>query len=209
MVDKKYLIIDLFSGLGGASESMMNSDAWDVIRIEKNADLANSVPNTFEFDIVEENDRLISDLEGKLGGHSYSKIIIWASPECKEWSQGYASKKNKMLRDGIDYVPNMSQVLAIMRIIDRIRPDYWLLENVVGGIPFINLAIGPPRLKHRPWIFWGDFPLFNIDIDHNHKSKNDVSSRNPMRYWIRSKIPFDISDKLRLAIENQTTLGDF
>ena len=49
---KKNLFIDLFSGLGGASEAFMRSESWDVVRIENNPELS-FVPNTITQSVLD------------------------------------------------------------------------------------------------------------------------------------------------------------
>ena len=205
---KVNIFIDLCSGLGGASEAFIDDDDWEVYRFD-NSQLVRDVPNTVIVDLAKSPE----DVFQHVVTHSeniFGRIVIWASPPCEQWSQGYSSQINKDKRNGKVFVPNLQVLHGIMKIIDEIAPDYWYVENVVGGQPFIDPLLGPARLKHRPWILWGNFPRFDIRLPHNHKSKRDKwSSRDPMRYHKRSLIPIEISRSIKSSITGQKTMDDF
>ena len=62
-------MLDLFSGLGGASEAFVQSDDWEVIRIESNPVLS-GVPHTQTRDVLEWMDwvQMLGSSNGYLGG---------------------------------------------------------------------------------------------------------------------------------------------
>jgi hypothetical protein len=157
-------------------------------------------------DYVSQTDTVVELIKHYLEQHNIEEVVIWASPECKEWSNGYASKKCTMRREGKIFVPNYSQLTSIVAIVQAIQPKYWIVENVMGGVEFINPILGEPTLIFRPYFLWGLFPLFSIDVSRSEKTDNDVHSSNPLRYHLRSKIPFQISNSLKQAIDNQTSL---
>ena len=67
----KLRMLDLFSGLGGASEAMLQSDDWEVIRVENNEELLGHVPRTFIFDVkelAEEERQLVKEIVAKSKG---------------------------------------------------------------------------------------------------------------------------------------------
>ena len=206
------IFIDLGSGLGGASEAFMNDPKWEVFRFD-NSPHVQDVPNTVMMDLTDPKaPQMIYDyvFQNCVMSNPFGRIIIWASPPCEQWSQGYASQLNKAKRKGEVFIPDLRVLNGIMKTIHLFDPEYWYVENVVGGQPFIDPLLGPARLKHRPWIIWGDFPLFDIRLPHNYKSKNDkASSRDPLRYWKRSKIPLEISQALKSSLTGQKRLEDF
>lgn len=204
----KKLFVDLGSGLGGASEAFMNQPNWIVMRID-NHELVQDVPNTHDLNYVEQTEEVINLIYDTQIKYEINDIVLWASPECKEWSNGYSSKKSTMRRKGQIFIPDYTQLESIMKIKHAINPQYWIVENVMGGVEFINPILGNPQLIFRPWFFWGDFPLFRIDENRKHKTEKDPHSSDPLRYHIRSKIPIGISLSLKNAIENQTTLLDW
>lgn len=200
------LLIDLCAGLGGASEDFMKDNHWTVWRYDNSEKVAH-VDNMTLLDLRTQYGQIIERFN--LAG-PYEKVVIWASPPCEQWSGGFGSELSKSKREGTEFVPDLSLVVACMRVIQAINPCHWILENVVMGQEFINPLLGEATMKHRPWIFWGRFPLFHIGLPHNHKSKVDKwSSRDPMRYHKRSKIPIQISRAFKDAVEGQTSLEDF
>lgn len=201
----KRLFVDLGAGLGGASEAFLNDNNWIVLRFD-NHELVQDVPEMRCFDYVEQTQLVVDLIQHVIVENNIDEVIIWASPECKEWSNGYASKKSTMRREGRIFVPNFSQLNAIISINQAIQPKYWIVENVMGGVEFINPILGEPTLIYRPYFLWGVFPLFSIDVSRSEKSDNDVHSSNPLRYHLRSKIPIQISQSLKDAISNQTSL---
>ena len=199
------MIVDLGSGLGGASEAFVNDYSWIVKRFD-NSDLVEHVPFTIKADYVEQTQDIIDYIHVTKIEENIDEILIWASPECKEWSNGYSSRKSTMKRNGLIFVPDMTQLRAITQIINAINPEYYIIENVLGGVNYINTVFGDPKLIYRPWFFWGKFPQFRIDENRKHKTIKDPHSSNPLRYHIRSKIPIGISLSLKNAIENQKSL---
>ena len=75
------LMIDLFSGLHGASAAF-TENGWGVISIEKNRDLE----ATYHMDVLREKDRIIEILS-KLERIDF----LWASPPCYDFSQAHAA----------------------------------------------------------------------------------------------------------------------
>ena len=118
-------MLDLYSGLGGASQPFLDHD-WNVIRIDNNP-LLSEVPNTTMKDILKIDLSHIVNDEDPI-------TLIWASPPCLEFSQGFSSPKSKARREGIPFEADMSLMLKAKEIIDFAKPKYWVIENVVGAI---------------------------------------------------------------------------
>ena len=198
-------MLDLYSGLGGASEAMYQDSNWSVLRIDNNQ-LLNNVPNTVIMDI--------KTLPGQLHKPKYAKDIdlIWASPPCTEFSGGFASPKSIASRTiGLEnYEPDMSLLETAIEIIEIVKPRYWVIENVAGSIRYFRKYLGEPRQIIGPYVLWGNFPLIDApkDLVKSKKSK-DVHSKNPLRANIKAKVDFEISNGLKKAIENQTTIFSF
>lgn len=198
-------MLDLFSGLGGASEAMIQDNTWSVLRIDNNQ-LLNNVPNTIMMDVKK--------LPGQLHKPQYIKDIdlIWASPPCREFSSGYASPKSIASRTiGIEnYEPDMSLLETALQIIDIVKPKYWIIENVVGSIRYFREYLGEPRQIIGPYVLWGNFPLIDCNPDKILAKKcKDVHSKNLLRANIKAKVDFEISNGLKKAIENQKSIYEF
>ena len=88
--------LDLFSGLGGASEAFVHDlDNWTVLRIDNNP-LLGGVPYTVIDDITQ--------IPVKHYDSAWKIDCIWASPPCTDFSGGFNSPKSKAARspEGLD-----------------------------------------------------------------------------------------------------------
>jgi len=197
-------MLDLFSGLGGASEAMLNH-GWEVLRIESNPELA-LVPNTkikCVYDLGMEIESNISK-----GIFPPQSTLIWASPPCTDFSDGYSSPKSIAVRAGKKYYPQnaINMVLEAKRIIEMMRPQYWIIENVRGSIKFLKPILGEPTLIIDSIVLWGKFPKWAMEPGYQHVKDNSAWSTDPMRANKRALIPYAISDACRQSIEDTKTL---
>lgn len=197
-------MLDLFSGLGGASESFLNN-GWEVMRIEKNPALA-LVPNTKILDVYDLGQYL--DIMDGAGHVPDQPTLIWASPPCTEFSDGFASPKSIAIRNGEKYNPEeaINMVLETKRIIDLIQPKYWIIENVRGAIKFLEPILGKPKMIIDSIVLWGRFPSWAMEPGFKHIKHDKATSTNPMRANLRALIPYEVSDACRQSIENTRTL---
>jgi len=197
------LMLDLFSGLGGASEAFMDHDGWQVTRFENNPALG-WVLNTKLIDV----EKLIQ--VHPPGGLHGAFELIWASPPCREFSRGFAAPGPTAQREGRDFEPDMKLVEAAKRIIDELKPKYWVIENVIGAIPHFEELLGNPRQIIGPFVLWGNFPFISMPVNYVHlKSENDTWSSDPLRANRKALIPFEVSQALLSALESQTLLCDW
>ena len=197
-------ILDLFSGLGGASEAFLRS-GWEVKRIENNPELS-LVPNT-EIMCIYDFGKWVDELLDQ--GYTIPEItLIWASPPCTDFSDGYNSPKSKAGRNGIDYFPAeaIDLVKETKRIIDLIQPKYWIIENVRGAIKFLKPILGEPTMIIDSIVLWGRFPKWTMPPGNKHSKDDSAWSDDPMRANKRALIPFAVSDACRQSIENTKTL---
>jgi len=92
-------MIDLFSGLGGASEAFLRN-GWQIKRIEINPELG-LVPET-EIMCIYDFATWVQDRMDE--GHAFEDILlIWASPPCTDFSNAFHSPKSTALRAGENY----------------------------------------------------------------------------------------------------------
>ena len=200
-VSKKML--DLFSGLGGASESMLNN-GWEVKRIENNPELT-FIPNT-TIDCVKNINQTIKNYIQN-GHQPLAPTLIWASPPCLEFSTGFSAPRPKAQRAGIPFEPDLSLMLAAKEIIDNVGPKYWVIENVRGAIKDFRPHLGEPQMIVGPYVLWGNFPKFSVDENSfPTKAEKDTWSNDPLRANKKALVPYVLSDALRSAIESQRTL---
>lgn len=192
-------IIDLFSGLGGASEAFTQGpEPWTVLRYENNPALGD-VPYTTLCDLVD------FDIHVRHGVD-----LVWASPPCLEFSRGFAAPAPTAEREGRHFEPSLDLVKRAIEIIEELQPMCWVIENVVGAIKHFEPLLGEPRQIIGPFVLWGNFPFVDIPRDFEHtKAGVDVWSGNPLRANIKGKIPLEVSRALRRAVEQQTQLFDW
>ena len=200
--------LDLFSGLGGASEAFVQDlDNWAVLRIDNNP-LLGGVPFTVIDDITN-----LKPTTRNMKKDTWKRLdCIWASPPCRDFSNGYSSPKSIHVREhGIDsYKPDMTLLTAALDIIERVKPKYWVIENVVGSIRYFEEYLGKPRQIIGPYVLWGNFPYLDVKPEMiRAKSSKDVHSSNPLRSNYKAKVDFAISKALKDAIEQQFSIFDY
>ena len=190
-------MLDLCSGLGGASQPMIDND-WEVLRVENNP-LLSEVPNTAMMDIMNYDFLLMKEAD--------DVDLIWASPPCLQFSVAYSAPKSIAKRENKPYSPDLSLMKKCLEIISWAQPRYWVIENVIGAIKDFNPILGPPRQIIGPFALWGNFPFIHLDSDFSHrKYDHDVSAKNPLRANIRAIIPYPLADSLRKSIEEQRSI---
>ena len=195
-------ILDLFSGLGGASEAFVRS-GHEVFRIDNNLALRD-VPNTQIADVS-----LASGFKFDNYGSRQHFELIWASPPCLDFSQGYNGPRPTARRAGIPFTPSLDEVKLAKDIIDELKPKYWIIENVVGAIKDFQPILGAPTQIIGPFVLWGKFPAVILPKGYKHtKASNDPHSSDPLRSNKKAKIPLEISKAVLDAISTPT-LVDF
>ena len=194
----KMIMLDLYNGLGGASQPMMDH-GWEVLRIENNP-LLKGTPETCIMNV--------EDFDFKhMTSPPKSIDLIWASPPCLEFSNGYNAPKPTAKRNGEDFEADLSLMLKAKEIIDFARPKYWVIENVIGAIKDFNEHLGPPRQIVGSFALWGNFPYITVPGDFKHSKRlSDRHSKNPLRQNYKAVIPYPLADSLRRAIEEQRSI---
>lgn len=195
-------MLDLFSGLGGASEAFVQHPDWEVVRVE-NEPLLEGVECTRLMDV---QDFLNSDLVGYYD-------LIWASPPCIEFSTAYNAPGPKAQRAGEEFTPSLDLVHAAKAIIECLEPKWAVIENVRGAIPHLTPILGAPTVILGPFILWGSIPTLDLPRGYTHAKfgpgSNDTTSGHPLRSQHNAQVPLEISQALLDAVTNQTTLDDF
>ena len=207
-------MLDIYLGLGGASEAFCRSMDWEVHRLENNVLLTDKnsefyVSGTTHQDVLEWP---FHDLPK--GYYDF----IWASPPCLEFSQAYGAPAMIAKREGREFNPDMSLLVKAKEIIDWFKPEWWVIENVRGASkPFSEYLRSPPRQIVGPFYLWGIFPFIETEKGWRHiketRKKGDGGmstwSTDPIRANKKGKIPFEISQRFFQGIEEQTKITEW
>ena len=199
-------MVDLFSGLGGASEAFLKND-WEVERYDNNPLFWDRSSD----DYVEKTvywDALLS-IPG-----SKDIDFLWASPPCLEFSNAPSAPKSMHKRLGRleEYKPDMTLLKCTLRAIKKMKPRFWAIENVMGASPYFTKVIGKShRVKVGSALIWGNFPVVGFtDEQTDYKKKAGDKYRNsPIRVNHRAKVPYWLSDQMRIAVQYQMMISDF
>jgi site-specific DNA-cytosine methylase len=169
------LMLDLCSGLGGASAAM-RARGWDVVTVDINP--------AFHPDVV-------ADLR-EWSWSGPRPDLVWASPPCDEFAREFMP----WCRTG--RAPDLSLVLECKRIIDECRPRYWVIENVKGASTWLLPVLGKWRARHGAFFLWGYFPDLGVVDMRGHPGKAGLSSERKAE---RALIPVRLSESVARAVE--------
>ena len=196
-------MLDLFSGLGGASESF-RENGWEVWRGDFNElfyleDSEYYVPDTVKWDAYTDDVPA-----GKID-------FLWASPPCYEFSTAFHSPRSIAQREGREYEPDMTMINRTKEIIDIVKPRFWAVENVVGSSKYIEPIFGKHRILLDSAMIWGNFPIVGFEEKEKGRKKivGDKARHSPIRSNIRAKMPYWLSDQMRIAVQYQMMISDF
>ncbi len=175
--------LDLFSGLEGWSQPFKDR-GHTVVTVDNNPEFH----PTICADILK---LPIEDL--KKFGHFQ---VITASPVCTEFSKASVPQSwPSVQRFGCK--PDTEQVQKTIAIIKELKPDYWIIENVRGAVPFFKPFLGKPIKKIGSRYLWGKFPMFDAKPTYGKWKLSPGKNRAALR----SKIPYSLGLALCLAID--------
>ena len=135
----KPIVIDLCSGTGSATKPFKRDGGFDVWRIDSD--------ERHDPDVVADVRNIPYCLE-----LSRQPFFVWASPPCAQFT------RESLPWIETDGKPDMSIVSACWEFIKKHKPDWWIIENVAGAIPFFNPVLGRPRQIIGAFHLWGNFP---------------------------------------------------
>lgn len=193
-------MVDMFSGLGGASEAFYQSKNWVVWRYDNNP-LLSSIPGS----II--SDSMFKKVEAGHSGHDID--LLWASPPCRQFSNAYNSPKSQAKRSGKYYNPELELLQKTIETIKYVKPKTWVIENVIGSIEYFRPFLGEPRQIIGSVVLWGNFPLLPLPANFKHLKDDSSWSTDPLRANKRAKIPYEISESLRDTLDYQKTLEEW
>lgn len=171
-------MLDLCCGLKGASKEFEKA-GWDITTVD--------IEQKFSPSIIADVNTLHLESPGEYK-------FIWASPPCPEYSKmGMPLSWHPERKQ-----PDMRMFLNCYRIIRYLNPQYWIIENVRGAIPYFSLVLGDPIKKVNSRILWGNVPIFDTrDSGKGNKWRLPPTEDRPA---IRSQIPKGISLAIQKAI---------
>jgi hypothetical protein len=173
-------MIDLFSGLGGASQAMRDRH-WQVVRVDLDPGFCPDV---------------IVDIR-EFHWDGAQPDLIWASPPCTE----FAREVMPWTRTG--RAPDLSLIEATIKVVMETKPRFWILENVRGATRWLDPILGKPRAIIGPYFLWGFFPpLPGVNLRERIKKESLPSSATAER----AKIPYELSLAVAVACESQPVL---
>lgn len=129
-------MVELFAGTGTVATAF-RSIGWEATTVDNDPETAPDV---------------LADLSAGLPLLPQRPGFVWASPPCTEFSRA-----NSRIDHG-GKTPDLSLVFATLQAVATIRPRFWVLENVVGAIPFLGI----PGQKVGPFCLWGYFPEIRV-----------------------------------------------
>ena len=177
------IMLDLCCGLKGASHEMAAS-GWNVLTLD--------VESKFAPDVVA--DLTTWEYTGP------RPDLIWCSPPCTEFSR----ESMPWCRTG--NAPDMALVMACKRIIEQVKPRYWVIENVRGAIKYLEPIFGRPRASFGPFFLWGVFPLAGAYGLADFRKKESWGSDQQAE---RAKVPAIVGRMIMDGIKRRPMLFDY
>ena len=146
--------LDLCSGLGGASQPALDR-GWKVIRVD--------IDPRFKPDLlldVADPDALRLIREHLHYAGAETPDVFWASPPCQEFS-----------KFGLRWFfpnppePDLTLVQSVRSLIDKLKPRFWIVENVWSSRPWLTKIFGQVRAKPPGHALWSNLPLLLPNIE--------------------------------------------
>ena len=176
------LMYDLGAGLKGASGAMKQR-GWDVVTLD--------IDPKFGCDITADVRSWHYSAAGR------RPDLLWFSMPCDEFSREFMP----WCRTG--NTPDLSLVLACLRIRDEMQPHNWLCENVRGAIEYFRPIMGPYIYHAGPFFLWGKCPPIGGVNMRSFRKKESYGSGEPEK---RAMIPYNLSVAVAVAVEQQAYL---
>lgn len=164
-------MLDLFSGLGGASQAMKER-GWHVVSVELNPKLKPDV---------------VADVR-YLPLKPYPLDLLWASPPCTEYSR----EDQPWTRKGIKLSTELWE--AAQAVISSWEPRYWVIENVRGA----QKVHGRATYHFGSRYLWSNLPMLG---QCGLLPQKQALWPSPDRYWLRSKVEYQVSEAVASAVE--------
>tara|TARA_R100000951_G_C2642116_1_gene181303 strand:+ start:1455 stop:2102 length:648 start_codon:yes stop_codon:yes gene_type:complete len=209
------VFIDLFCGLGGASQAFDEHPGWKTIKIDNNPDLIPHVHGMILADI-HNTDNILGIVMGLLFPHKHEieEVVIWASPPCTEFSLANPNRPEEpdmtLLECVQTFIQNMTEIFDFESV-----PVIWGVENVKGAVVYFDDQLERPwHQRIGPIYLWGTLPCIDfVDAHHREHKKTDKGAWTrgvrALRPNLRAMVPYAVSRGLLDSLEHQTSLTDF
>jgi len=145
----KKIILHLCADLGSDSYPYQTDDTYEVVRVGQDIGVENLY---FAYECV---------IVGGLELSYYDIVGIIANPPCTEFSTARTNGKAREGEQGFNLVDEC------LRVIEEVKPDWWVLENPARGT--LKNYLGEPVYKYEPWWYgspwtkqtalWGKFNI--------------------------------------------------
>lgn len=201
------ICLDLFAGLGGFSAAFGDAEGWDVTTVEIEAEFDPDI----QADVLDLRPDDLPDAD-----------VVLASPPCTAFSM--AASGTHLDGEGRPVSEWGRESLALVHhtvgLIKAIDPDYWVLENPMGGM---RRQLGDPDAhvwwcqygadRAKPTDLWGRLPPSfdarrcfkqNPACDHERASRGEHTGtqRDDLSQAERAKIPYELSREILEAVES-------
>lgn len=178
-VGLEMLMVDLFSGLNGASQ-YAREIGWDVLSVDNNPE--------FNPDLcIDIKDLHWMDLPKTID-------LLWSSPPCDDFS------RESMPWCQTGKTPDIDLFIASIKLARIIKPKYWIIENVRGAQRYFGRA----SCHLGPFYFWGWFPKIKSINKFYFKEKLFPSLDRKVK---RAKIPYEVSKIIIEKINRKKPVG--
>lgn len=170
---KRPFMVDLFSGLNGASRAMRMRD-WTVFAVEMDKKFKPTVYGDVRYLPIRPDCR---------------PDLLWCSPPCTEFSR----ESMPWCKTGKE--PSMDLWRASQAAVEYLNPHFWIIENVRGAQKWLGRAeqhIGSVYL-------WGNFPPVDVAVKNNRKnfSGQTPELRSEIPFKISYAVALSIERELR------------
>lgn len=167
-------VLSLYCGAGGLDEGLKQAGIKTTLAIDVWKDACETMKLNHDCEVINGK---VSDYES-----TFDKFdIVVGGPPCQTFSYNNANRQN-----------DMTEVNAFVRIVEKIKPKFYLMENVMAlyklfewnGMRYkINCShYGNPQNRKR--VFWTDIPMPRQDIEL--KNVSDIIDTHGFKYIFKS-----------------------
>lgn len=151
--------VDICSGLGGASQPAKDR-GWTVYRVD--------IDSRFKPDVVAD--------ARSLPLRRFHVDVLWASTPCTEYSKHGLRCFYKE-----PPLPDISLEVGVLRAIEWLKPDMWVVENVRAARPWLTKLFGPVRAQPLGHALWSN-QLLMLPFTPPHKGSFNHSQASGQRW---------------------------
>ena len=159
---------------------------------------------TVDADPVHGTDRVVNVCEladlSELGDLS-ELVMVWGAPPCAQFTR----TSLPWLRESAA-APDLSVMLAVLRLIRQAAPPLWAIENVKGAVPWFRPVLGSPVASAggRSCYLWGQLPPLVLPAPSRAESKQRMTSAARIR---RASYPARLCEAVASSCDAAWRLG--